>query len=62
MVIYELTVTQAGTMIFRCDLVMETARTFADDLHAALDTFRHNFPHVSLLDEEVYLSVFRKAP
>lgn len=58
--IYVVTVTKAGAVIFTHDILLNADRSFADDISEALQTFRTNYPGILLIDEDVDMSITKK--
>lgn len=61
MIIYTVIVRKAGKPIFEHDISMQKDRSFSADVHGALERFRQGFPNVSLLDDDVDMSIAKKA-
>lgn len=57
--IYRLQISKAGQTIFSHDIVLAPNVSFADQFRSAMDTFRENFPGVSLLDDDVSLNLLK---
>jgi len=60
-IIYQVKVVQAGSLIFSHDIALVKGSSFDEDVLAAFSTFHSNFPTVDLSDETVSLSIIRKA-
>lgn len=59
--IYTVSVIKAGQNIYSHDIMLDASRSFAADVHEALDYFRKNFSEISLLDDDVELSIRKQA-
>ena len=60
MILYTVAVTKSGNVVFEHDIAVDATRSFAEDVHDAMENFRKNFGNISLLDDDVHLSIKRK--
>jgi hypothetical protein len=58
-IIYTVSVTKADKVIYSHNIVLDRSRSFANDVHEALESFRKTYPSVSLLDDGVNLTILR---
>lgn len=55
--IYRVVITKAGQAIFSHDILMQVGFSFSDQFQSAMETFRKNYPDVSLMDDDVELKM-----
>jgi hypothetical protein len=58
-IIYTISVTKADKVIYSHNIVLDPSRSFAHDVHEALETFRRTHASISLLDDDVNLTIQR---
>lgn len=51
--IYQLKVRKSGSEIYSHDILVQADHSFSDQVRSAMNTFRINFPDVSLMDDDV---------
>lgn len=59
-IIYTLSIWKAGKLLFSYDIVLVEGVPFDAQWHEAYDTFRREYPDVSLMDDDVDFSTTRK--